>query len=377
MFRMFKRLFRAFAGLSSAFSKTARSLEHIASATEELSESLLIEERLRRQARIEELRRQIAATQLDPPVSIKSDRLQSTRPTKHTAPQTEPCLGREQQFAPAPIVVEVQRTLIRKQPCGKATDDSPSGGPAEAPYAHAIGRVESLEAGPIEDDRKSYSPPTARSKRASLGAGEARAIQELVAQRGIRYLVHFTREANLPSILARGLVTRDVLHAEGQENNCDDRYRLDGTDAVCASIEFPNYKMFFARRQAHKNVDWILLTIDPSILWTTTVAFCTANAASKMVTQTPLRERVGVEAMKAMFADFDGKARAVLNLPDSFPTNPQAEVLLLEGVPRQYISGAIALNGVQKTRIEAHHAGLNVVSNTSWYQWRSDYEHWR
>src|SRR5574337_427251 len=133
MFRMFKRLFRAFAGLSSAFSKTARSLEHIASATEELSESLLIEERLRRQARIEELRRQIAATQLDPPVSIKSDRLQSTRPTKHTAPQTEPCLGREQQFAPAPIVVEVQRTLIRKQPCGKATDDSPSGGPAEAP----------------------------------------------------------------------------------------------------------------------------------------------------------------------------------------------------------------------------------------------------
>jgi hypothetical protein len=76
----------------------------------------------------------------------------------------------------------------------------------------------------------------------------ASTVQEYVAEREIDCLVHFTRASNLDSILQRGLLPRDILMVEGY-NDFNDQYRHDGTNAVCLSIGFPNYKMFFSLRQ--------------------------------------------------------------------------------------------------------------------------------
>jgi len=376
MIEMLKRFFQIVSALLSALESAAKSFSNIAAAAEKASEDLLSEQRLRREERVAELNRQIAAAeQLSPLPSTRVDRSHSNL---QTGPQTDQRPERKRQLEAARPVDEAEVRLLGEQHFGETTGASPSRSLAEAtPGAQNIEYVERLETPPNEHNRCSRSFVQRRDDRAPSRGSEARGIQELVAQLGIEYLVHFTREANLPSILQRGLVTRDVLRAEGQEDNCNDRYRLDGTDAVCASIGFPNYKMFFALRQEDKDVDWMLLTIDPSVLWETTVAFCAANAASRAVTEIPLRQRMGQAAMEAMFSDFGDKARATLNLPASFPTNPQAEVLLLDGVPRQYISGGIALNEAQKTRIEADPAGLKVVRNADGYRWRSDYEHWR
>lgn len=335
MFETFKRFFQVLTALFSALEKAAKSVERMASAAENASERLLVEQRLKRQQQIAELET-------------------------------------------ARIAADAEVKRIREGHLRTAVGASPSHQLAEAPApTEALEQLKTLEAAPVEHIRQARSLLRRRYEHAPVGGSEAEAIQELVAQRGIEYLVHFTREANLPSILQRGLVTRDVLRAEGLESNCNDRYRIDGTDAVCASIGFPNYKMFFALRQEDKEVDWILLTIDPSVLWNTTVAFCNTNAASRVVTETPLPKRMGWAAMEAMFSDFGAKGRATLNLPAAFPTNPQAEVLLLDGVPRRHIRGAIALNEAQKTRIEADHPVLKIVANADWYRWRSDYEHWR
>jgi predicted nucleic acid-binding Zn ribbon protein len=378
MFKLFKQLFRVIASLVGALEKGAQALENIASAAEKTSEAFLVEERLRNQERLAKLRRLHAPEQLSATVRTELASSPSSVQTGHAVTQTAPPIKRVRELAAAGITLEAE-TATRRALVGSAAGANSSRAWREvSPYVEAIEVVERPSA-PIEDNRQSSSLLRRRGddRAASLRSSEAREIEELVARRGISSLVHFTREVNLPSILQRGLVTRDVLREGGQENNCNDPYRLDGTDAVCVSIEFPNYKMFYALRQENKNVDWILILIDASVLWTTTVAFCTANAASKLVTEVPLRQRMGPAAMEAMFSDFGHTARAALSLPDSFPTNPQAEALLLDGAPRRYISGVIARDCAQKARIEAYSAGLKVVSNADWFRWRSDYEQWR
>jgi hypothetical protein len=127
----------------------------------------------------------------------------------------------------------------------------------------------------------------------------SKTIQEFVAEREIKVLTHFTRETNLASILQRGLVCRDTLVSDGKANICNYQLRLDGTNAVCASIAFPNYKMFWGLRKDNPGVEWVVLGIRPSVLWETRVAFCSANAASAGVTVIPLQQRMGLSAFQA------------------------------------------------------------------------------
>ena len=72
-----------------------------------------------------------------------------------------------------------------------------------------------------------------------------------------------------------------------------------------------------------------------------------------------------------------GKNRAVLAIPDNYPTNPQAEVLMLEGVPRDYILGVIVPNIPLKNRLLARYPGLAVKHVPQYFGPRHDYIHWR
>jgi len=201
-------------------------------------------------------------------------------------------------------------------------------------------------------------------------------IQEYATDRGINYLMHFTRTSNLESILQRGLVPRDTLILEGY-NDFNDQYRYDGTHAVCLSIGFPNYKMFFGIRQENKDVDWVVLVIHPAALWMLPCVFCVENAASARVTAVPLELRRDLAALQAMYADWDDKPRSILGIPDNYPSNPQAEVLMFNGVPRNYILCVIVLNLAKQQEIQAKHPGLNVRVHASYFRYRRDYAHWK
>lgn len=204
----------------------------------------------------------------------------------------------------------------------------------------------------------------------------ANTVQEYANERGIKLLVHFTQASKLESILQRGLVTRDILINEGR-NDFNDLYRFDGTNAVCLSIGFPNYKMFFSIRQANKDVGWVVLAIHPAALWALPCAFCVANAASASVTAVPLEQRRNLAALQAMYADLGAKTRAILGIPDSYPTNPQAEVLMLNGVPKDYIWGVIVLNKDMQLELQGKYTGLNVLVHAGYFRYRTDYAHWK
>jgi len=205
----------------------------------------------------------------------------------------------------------------------------------------------------------------------------ARTIQEFVAERGIKFLTHFTRAGNLDSILARGLVPRNILVQEGFDG-FNDQYRIDGTDSVCLSIDFPNYKMFYGIQKDHPGEVWVVLVIHPQALWDLDCAFCAANAASNGVTAIPLAQRRTLAAMKAMYDEWPGKpSRSEMNLPNNYPTNPQAEVLALQGVPRQYIVGILTLNETIKQELAAKHPGVTMWANASYFRYRRDYAAWK
>ena len=201
-------------------------------------------------------------------------------------------------------------------------------------------------------------------------------IQKYATERGINFLMHFTRASNLESILQRGLLPRDTLILEGYKD-FNDHYRYDGTHAVCLSIGFPNYKMFFGIRQENKDVDWIVLVIHAAALWTLPCVFCVENAASAGVTSVPLEERKELAALQAMYADWDDKPRSVLGIPDNYPSNPQAEVLMLNGVPRNYILCVIVLNLAKQQELQAKYPGLDVRVHAGYFRYRRDYAHWK
>ncbi|MCS7032304.1 MAG: DUF4433 domain-containing protein, partial [Gloeomargarita sp. SKYG116] len=82
---------------------------------------------------------------------------------------------------------------------------------------------------------------------------------------------------------------------------------------------------------------WVVLVLDASVLWELDCAFCRENAASRSVTQIPLNERKRFSALEAMFGDLPNCRRQELNIPDNYPTHPQAEVLVFEPIPVSYI----------------------------------------
>lgn len=161
-------------------------------------------------------------------------------------------------------------------------------------------------------------------------------MQRYLETRNVTSLFHFTSIENIPGILSYGIRPRNLIPPGAIIN---DFQRLDKTNAVCLTISFPNYRYFYSlrKRLGNENKSWAVIEICSSLLWETDCVFCTTNAAASQVTSTTLENRRGLGSLRAMFEDFPGVPRATLQIPPRYPTNPQAEVLAMNGVPTNKI----------------------------------------
>lgn len=209
------------------------------------------------------------------------------------------------------------------------------------------------------------------------------AIQDVVAQRGIKYLVHFTRLENLQSIVQHGLLPRGACAERGIVPVVNDSYRLDYTDAICLSVSFPNYKMFYGQREELKKTDpnaqWAVVAIAPNVLWEKSCAFCRENAANANVTSIPLDQRAGDVAFDVMFTDYDDKTRQALGIQDhhSLTTHPQAEVLVFEPIEPHYILGAAFNSNALKDEWNTKGLGKQFLYIPQLFSARLDWRHWK
>lgn len=164
-------------------------------------------------------------------------------------------------------------------------------------------------------------------------------MQQVLIDRQIEWLFHFTRAENLPNILRYGLLPRSALERDNIEFAFNDNYRYDNcTNAVCTSIEFPNYKMFYPLRMANLDVDWAVLLLDAKIICDFECAFCTTNAGSASIYQIDIERRKRKRAFLKLFDELPyGPTREEMRLEDYYPTDPQAEVLVFNTIPTSYI----------------------------------------
>ncbi|MCP5170220.1 MAG: DUF4433 domain-containing protein [Hahellaceae bacterium] len=163
-------------------------------------------------------------------------------------------------------------------------------------------------------------------------------IKTFSNERNIKQLIHFTRYENLESILLNGLVTRNELDELSNDFYTNDILRLDGRkNSISLSISFPNYKMFYKYRMISKAKGWIVLFLSPEVLWHYNCLFCMHNAADLRISTRSIASLSGVDSFKEMFFDEPTNTRLMQRLEEFYTTDPQAEVLVLDNVPLNYI----------------------------------------
>ncbi len=216
-------------------------------------------------------------------------------------------------------------------------------------------------------------------------------IQRICYEQGISILCHFTRIERLYSILYRGLLNRSLLETLPSsirppftDQNRDDGYK----EAICLSISFPNYKMFFSNTEYTNQHEWIVLLLEARVLWELDCAFCHQNAIYKPVLDIPLEDRKKLEALKRMFWDWDytnlekskSKYKRDSQIPDSYPTHPEAEVLVFDSISAEYIKAVHFYNdtALQTWRKDNPKADFQELSaNKQYFKPRCDYKAWQ
>ncbi|WP_413740878.1 DarT ssDNA thymidine ADP-ribosyltransferase family protein [Sodalis sp. RH17] len=167
------------------------------------------------------------------------------------------------------------------------------------------------------------------------------AIGKAALGKKIPLLAHFTRASNLKSILAHGLCPIDKARAAGLNPHLNDPLRLDGyPGAVSLSIAFPNYKMFYKYRMLNPGEYWVVLLLDPAILWEKKCGFCRYNAADRRILGRSLATLTTIDAFHDMFTPAQGgPSREEQHLNDYDPTDPQGEVLVFDTIEAKFIEG--------------------------------------
>ena len=176
---------------------------------------------------------------------------------------------------------------------------------------------------------------------------------DILKARGVTRLCHFTTLQSLTHIIfsESGVLASSSIRSDIK--NVTDEMRYDGElDYVCCSIEYPN--SWFLQKAMEDNADkifrdWITLYIDLDILKLKAVKFCPCNASTE-------RGRYITDNISALFADPVFCKREFYREPNMLsccPTDGQAEVLIKDSIPREYVIGIAAGNEDVAVRVYA------------------------
>lgn len=165
-----------------------------------------------------------------------------------------------------------------------------------------------------------------------------RGIPEVVIDRGITEVLHFTTNFGLIGVGAKqAVLSRDLLDAdEYLEHICTpvwkDRWKdADWTGYVNLSVSHVSHRMFTSSRRNHAGEElwWPVLSFTPDILADQGVVFTTTNNSYTGTVQ----RGTGHSGLEQLFGPavpwghYGTIARRWTGMPDSWTTNDQAEVL--------------------------------------------------
>lgn len=287
----------------------------------------------------------------------------------------EPATGQEMQASPSMLTDEqssraetagwvAEASLPQPAETGKASTPAAldrcgdDGSKPQSPVSGAVGTEE-----PSDARRRGMTPEEAAELRQHAEERRKAAIAEVIRERCITQLVHFTWYSNLPCILERGLLPRNQAEKLSPPATLTDPKRLDRRrSALCLSITDPNTVMLHAKCLSDPAAlrKWVILAIQPGVLCTHDCSFFARNAACKEFDLGDARfdliephevvfakadRRCGrhtAAALRGMFADEVGEwSRGGLGLLPNRTTDPQAEVLVRDVIAPELITRVI------------------------------------
>ena len=167
---------------------------------------------------------------------------------------------------------------------------------------------------------------------------------DILISRGVTRLCHFTKFQSLTHIIssADGIQASNSIRQDTK--NVTDTARYDGElDYICCSVQYPN--SWFLQKAMQNNPDrvfkdWVVLYIDLNILKHRNTKFCPCNA-SKASGAYINNDMDQVESIFSHAVSTFAYPRSA-NMLSCCPTDGQAEILIKDDIPRDYIKGIAA-----------------------------------
>jgi len=180
-------------------------------------------------------------------------------------------------------------------------------------------------------------------------------VYDVLTAREVTRLCHFTKLQSLTHIItsANGILASNSIRQDTK--NVNDTARYDGElDFVCCSVQYPN--SWFLKKATQNNLDkifkdWVVLYVDLSILKYKNAKFCPCNA-SKSNGAYINGNMDNIDSIFATSIPTFAYSRSSKML-SSCPTDGQAEILIKDNIPLQYINGIAVGNEDVARRVYA------------------------
>ncbi len=202
-------------------------------------------------------------------------------------------------------------------------------------------------------------------------------VRQKAHNRGTQSLYHFTSIENLMSIMERGYIysrekvdelklVDDGYFTADYVDHMDEE-RFDGLrNYVNLSLSRPNWYLLnkYQKRPELSHLDWCILCVEISPMFDDSTLFSVCNAASS----TAKRYGVcgGAAGFEKMFMQEVVTPRKIYtrhNLPESFTTDIQAEVLVKDSIATKYIKTAFLPRQSKLNQYQAAFKMLDLKSD--------------
>lgn len=178
---------------------------------------------------------------------------------------------------------------------------------------------------------------------------------DILMARGVTRLCHFTKLQSLTHIItsANGVLASNSIRQDIK--NATDTARYDGElNYVCCSVQYPN--SWFLKKAMQNNPDkifkdWVVLYVDLSILNCKSAKFCPCNASKNFGIHID-DDMDNIDSIFATSVPTFQYPRSPRMLP-SCPTDGQAEILIKDSIPREYVIGIAVGNEDVEKRVYA------------------------
>lgn len=174
-------------------------------------------------------------------------------------------------------------------------------------------------------------------------------IPGFLAVRNIARLFHFTSVKNLDSLVTYGFLGRDSLSQMNLPFVKSDGNREEPLiDGVCFSLSRPN--IYMAAQKIQNGQDLVLLELADLSAILTNYNFVTSpgnfgsQILKKKIENWP-EEFVGGRGLMNLFESQE--IREKYSIPSYEPTDPQAEIIILEGLPWDFVERIYFPNSVE------------------------------